>query len=56
MAAINTRTIALADRQIYAQNDRFEFVGPDNKVGRGDALLSRLTAVLRTAAPAGEPS
>ncbi len=56
VAAINTRTIALADRQIYAQNDRFEFVGPDNKVNRGDALLSRLTAVLRTAAPAGEPS
>ncbi|MDB0544139.1 DUF4238 domain-containing protein [Ralstonia solanacearum] len=42
VAAVNTRTIAEAGSQIYAQSDRFHFIGQDGVAQRGNALLDML--------------
>ncbi|WP_175958357.1 DUF4238 domain-containing protein [Burkholderia sp. BCC0405] len=40
VAAVNTRTIAFADRQVYAEHDQFVFVAPDGRVLKGHELVS----------------
>jgi hypothetical protein len=44
VAAINTRTIAYAGSQIYAQSDRFFYAGADGTPQRGNTLLALLLA------------
>ncbi|RXV64126.1 DUF4238 domain-containing protein [Burkholderia stabilis] len=40
VAAVNTRTIAFADRQVYAEHDQFTFVSPDGRLLKGHELVS----------------
>ncbi|WP_197339759.1 hypothetical protein [Ralstonia solanacearum] len=42
VAAVNMRTIAEAGRQVYAQSDRFHFIGQDGVAQRGNTLLNML--------------
>lgn len=44
VAAINTRTIAYAGSQIYAQSDRFFYAGAEGAPQRGNTLLALLVA------------
>lgn len=56
VAAINTRTIAYSDRQVYAESDQFRFVAPDGAVLHGHALLSIVPPEMQSAEPASPPS
>ncbi|MCA8299070.1 DUF4238 domain-containing protein [Burkholderia sp. AU30198] len=56
VAAVNTRTIAFADRQLYAEHDQFVFVAPDGSVLKGHELVSLPPAESSAPEPSGDPS
>lgn len=51
VASINLRTILYAGRQIYAENDRFRFIGEEGKMRLGHELLDLLQQVATQGSP-----